>query len=105
VKRLSYLLLVAALILPPWRMIWAPRSGEPGPIRSETTWAGFHSWLYASERPTKVVAWDGPGTGGHVELEGTPSIAFGLWAGILLVAAGVAYVVMRPPGRGTIGAR
>jgi hypothetical protein len=104
-SRIAAALVIVALLFPPWRMIWAPRSGGPGPITSETTWAGFHSWRYASARPTKVVAWDGPGTGGHVELEGLPSIAFGLWAGMLLLAAGATYFTMRAPARGTASAR
>jgi hypothetical protein len=66
---------------------------------NEITWAGFHSWAYAKERPTKVVAWDGPGTGGHIPLEGAPKVAFRLWAGLLFLSAAGCYVVARHTGR------
>ncbi len=98
---IAAVLLIVALLLPPWRVAWAPTSGGSGPVPTESTWAGFHFWSYASARPTKEIAWDGPGTGGHVELEGTPEVAFGPWAGMLLLAAGVVYLSMRLSGRGS----
>lgn len=101
--RIAAVLVIVALLFPPWRIAWAPASGGPSPVPIETTWAGFHFWVYATERPTKVVAWDGPGTGGHVELEGTPEIAFGPWAGILLLGVGVVYLAMRAGSRSLLG--
>lgn len=96
---IATVLVMVALLLPPWRIVWAPVSGGTGPVATEPTWSGFHFWSYASARPTREIAWDGPGTGGHVELEGTPEIAFGPWAGIVLLAAGVVYLSLRLPGR------
>ncbi len=70
-------LLLLLLLFPPWCLEWAPAPGQAALNPLETTWAGFHSWGYAAERPSREIAWDGPGGGGHVTLIGTPRLA--LW--------------------------
>lgn len=99
VPRLAGTVVMLALMFPPWRIVWAPASGGSGPVATQRTWAGFHFYAYGMSSFTKDVAWDGPGTGGHVQLEGFPEIAYGPWGGILLFAAGVVYLSMRLPGR------
>lgn len=88
-------LLLAVLLCPPWRLVWSPASGGPGPITSRATWAGFHTWTYASARRSTMVAWDGPGTGGHVPMEGVPTVALDLWAALLLLSSGAWYAAAR----------
>ncbi len=45
-------LLLGVLLCPPWRLVWSAASGGPGPSMHRATWAGFHTWTYARERPT-----------------------------------------------------
>jgi hypothetical protein len=76
--------LVAVLVFPPWRVVWAPETADEGPPVREMTRAGFHFWAFARERPTQVIAWDGPGTGGHITVTGKPEVAGVLWIGLLV---------------------
>jgi len=87
--------LLAALLIPPWRVTWTPDSKTVSRSMSEATWAGFHSWAYAKERPTTMIAWDGPNTGGHVALSGTPHVAYDVWASLLLCSTAGLVIVAR----------
>ena len=100
-QRVAILLLstvmLVVILLPPWRLAWASTSTGLGPVTSEATWAGFHSWTYAKERPTIVIAWDGPGKDGHLPLTGTPLVAYDMWAGLLFFSAAGLYIMSRRP--------
>jgi hypothetical protein len=101
--------LFAALLIPPWRVDWTSDSKTVSPSMRDATWAGFHSWAFAKERPTTVIAWDGPNTGGHVPLTGTPRVAYDVWAGVLLCSIAGLFIVaryprptLRPPSVGSV---
>jgi hypothetical protein len=86
---------LAVVLLPPWRVTWRSDSKDPSPLSLEETWAGFRPWTYSSERPTSVIAWDGPNTGGRVSVTGEPRIVYGTWTILLLIAGTALYLVMR----------
>ena len=79
--------LVAALLVPPWRMAWIADGDAPASLARPVTWAGFHRWSYVRERPTSVTAWDGPNGGGKVTFTGHPQPVFGPWAALVACAA------------------
>jgi hypothetical protein len=85
---------LAVMLLPPWRVTWSADAKDPGPVSMEETWAGFRPWTYSRERPTTVIAWDGPSTGGHVPMTGTPHLAFGVWTVLMIVSGAALYSVM-----------
>ncbi len=93
-------LLLTVLLSPPWRLVWSPASGGSGPVTRQATWAGFHRWTFAGERHSTVVAWDGPGTGGQIPMEGVPTVALDLWAALLLLSGGAWYAAARRIGGG-----
>lgn len=90
---------LAVALVPPWYLTWAPADATAAPVSAMPTFGGFRFWTYASARPTTTLAWDGPNTGGHAALVGTPSVAFGAWAGLLMLSGGLWYagVRRRPP--------
>jgi hypothetical protein len=80
-------LFLAMLFLPPWRVEWHATSTGAATGALPDTWAGFHPWSYAGERPSRVIAFDGEGVGGRVGYAGTPRVAIGVWGGLLAFAA------------------
>lgn len=95
IRLLCVVAIAATLLFPPWRLQWvASAPGGPFPER-EATWAGFHSWAYMRTRPTTVVAWDGPNTGGHVTLNGIPQVAIAPWVMALIGVAAVLHFSRR----------
>lgn len=81
--------------VPPWYVTWTPAGDAAAPVSTMPTFGGFRFWTYAAARPTSVVAWDGPNSGGHATLVGTPAVAFGAWAGLLMLSGGLWYAASR----------
>lgn len=86
---------LAVALLPPWYVTWTPVGDAPAPAAVMPTFGGFRFWTFGSSRPTTVIAWDGRNTGGHSTLAGTPSVAFGAWAGLLMLSGGLWYAATR----------
>jgi hypothetical protein len=76
-------LFLVALASPPWLITWNAGTPAQAPNLQEVDWGGFHPWTYARSRPTKTIAWDGPSSGGHVDLTGEPRVLFPLWFALL----------------------
>lgn len=67
-------------MLPPWDLTWRDENGDTQ-FSQKAEFSGYHFITYHTNRPSKVIAWDGVGTGGKIGMTGYPSINIRLLLG------------------------